>query len=86
VCLDTGSGTGFCAEHSAIAALVTAGELHVAAPCGRCREFMRQVDEENMHAEVVLDPNRFAFLRDLLPESAWPADPVPGETRSRRRS
>lgn len=28
VCLDTGSGTGFCAEHSAIAALVTAGSLH----------------------------------------------------------
>jgi cytidine deaminase len=58
-----------------------AGDLHVVAPCGRCREFMRQVDEENMHADVVLGPHRFAFLRDLLPESVWPADPVPGETR-----
>lgn len=26
VCIDTGSGTGFCAEHSAIAAMVTADE------------------------------------------------------------
>ena len=54
VCIDTGSGTGFCAEHSAIAAMVTAGEyrisrilavwrdtddrLTVLPPCGRCRE------------------------------------------------
>lgn len=26
VCIDTGSGTGFCAEQGAIAAMVTAGE------------------------------------------------------------
>ena len=30
VCIDTGSGTGFCAEHSAIAAMVTAGEYQIA--------------------------------------------------------
>jgi cytidine deaminase len=54
VSIDTHSGTGFCAEHSAIAAMVTAGEyrierivlvwkskdgaLYVLPPCGRCRE------------------------------------------------
>jgi cytidine deaminase len=27
---DTGSGTGFCAEHSAVAAMVTAGEYEIA--------------------------------------------------------
>jgi cytidine deaminase len=27
--IDTGSGTGFCAEHSAIAAMVTAGEYRI---------------------------------------------------------
>ena len=27
VCLDIGSGIGFCAEHSAIAAMITAGKL-----------------------------------------------------------
>ncbi len=29
VCIDTGSGTGFCAEHSAIAAMVTAREYRI---------------------------------------------------------
>src|SRR5438034_8555209 len=62
--IDTGSGTGFCAEHSAIAAMVTAGEyqiakvvavwrdeerrLYVLPPCGRCREFIRQIDAANL--------------------------------------
>lgn len=94
ICLDTGSGTGFCAEHAAIAAMVTAGEyriarivavwrgeagaLHVVAPCGRCREFIRQVHVENLQTEVVLGPDRHTLLRNLLPESDWPADPVPG--------
>jgi hypothetical protein len=31
VSIDTGSGTGFCAEHSAIAAMVTAGEYRIVA-------------------------------------------------------
>ena len=30
VCIDTGSSIGFCAEHSAIAAMVTAGEFRIA--------------------------------------------------------
>ena len=53
MCIDTGSGTGFCAEHAAVAAMVTAGEylidtivavwrdeegrLFVLPPCGRYR-------------------------------------------------
>ena len=88
VCIDTGSGTGFCAEHSAIAAMVTAGEyriativavwrdddglLYVLPPCGRCREFIRQVDPCNLDTEVVLGPDRSALLRELLPEHHWP--------------
>ena len=88
VCIDTGSGTGFCAEHSAIAAMVTAGEyriekivavwrdeenrLYVLPPCGRCREFIRQVDPTNIDTVVVLDLDRSAALRDLLPAHDWP--------------
>lgn len=30
VCIDTGSGTGFCAEHAAIASMVTSGENAIA--------------------------------------------------------
>lgn len=88
VCIDTGSGTGFCAEHAAIAAMVTAGEyaiarivavwrseagvLHVLPPCGRCREFIRQVDPANIDAEVVLATDRAEPLRALLPHWEWP--------------
>ena len=88
VCIDTGSGTGFCAEHSAIAAMVTAGEyriativavwrddnglLYVVPPCGRCREFIRQVDPANLDAEVILGQDRSALVRELLPAHEWP--------------
>jgi cytidine deaminase len=90
VCIDTGSGTGFCAEHSAIAAMVTAGEyridrivavwrspddnrLSVLPPCGRCREFIRQIDEDNLDTDVVLGKDLSKPLRDLLPHHEWPA-------------
>jgi cytidine deaminase len=86
VCIDTGSGTGFCAEHSAVAAMVTAGEYRISAivavwrdvlpPCGRCREFIRQVDPANLDTTVVLPGGRSASLRDLLPAYEWP-DPEP---------
>ena len=51
VCIDTPCSMGFCAEHAAIAAMITAGEDRIekivavcedgdiVAPCGRCREF-----------------------------------------------
>ncbi len=80
VCIDVSSGIGFCAEHAAIAALITAGETRirrivavwgadtVLPPCGRCREFMYQIDRANFAgALVVLGPDRAVPLSDLLP-------------------
>lgn len=77
VCIDTSSSMGFCAEHAAIAAMITAGEsrirrivaVHqsgVVAPCGRCREFMFQINHRNLDAEVKLR-SAVVPLRDLLP-------------------
>ena len=96
VCIDTGSGTGFCAEHAAIAAMVTAreykiakivavwrndlGALHVLPPCGRCREFIRQIDPANLDTDVILGRQETALLRDLLPFTEWPK-PLDGERR-----
>lgn len=96
VCIDTGSGTGFCAEHAAIASMVTSGEyaiarivavwqddderLTVLPPCGRCREFIRQIDPSNIDATVVLAQGAAAPLRDLLPEWGWP-EPEPPRRR-----
>ncbi len=98
VCIDTGSGTGLCAEHAAIAAMVTAAEyrisaivavwrdeqerLYVLPPCGRCREFMRQIDPANLDTIVVLSGQRTALVRDLLPFNDWPG-PEPRGTSSR---
>jgi cytidine deaminase len=89
VCIDTGSGTGFCAEHSAIAAMVTAGEYRIAKivavwrderdgkldvlpPCGRCRQFIRQIDEANLETDAVLGKEKVLKLKELLPYYAWP--------------
>jgi cytidine deaminase len=80
VCIDLGSGIGFCAEHSAIAAMITAGETGidrivavwgegtVLPPCGRCREMMYEIDADNLSStRVVLAEDRTVLLRDLLP-------------------
>lgn len=48
------------------------GKLHVLPPCGVCREFMRQVDDRNLDAEIVLDGERSKTLRELIPECEWP--------------
>jgi cytidine deaminase len=97
VCIDTGSGTGFCAEHAAVASMVTGGEyaiarivavwqddderLTVLPPCGRCREFIRQVDPSNIDARIVLGHGRTVPLRTLLPEWEWP-EPEPPRRRN----
>jgi cytidine deaminase len=84
VCLDLPSGIGFCAEASAIAAMVTAGEqriaqivavwkdedgaMYILSPCGRCREFIAQIHSANMETEVILARDRSVALRELLPQ------------------
>ncbi len=78
VCIDTFCGMGFCAEHSAIAAMVTNGEHKIkkivavskdgiVSPCGRCREFMQQIDKGNLNACVILGKNKVVKLKELLP-------------------
>jgi len=79
VCIDTGCGMGFCAEHAAAAAMITAGESHVLKmiavgcnggimpPCGRCREFISQLHEENLNAEVMVKKGVIVTIRELLP-------------------
>ena len=78
VCIDVPCSMGFCAEHAAIAAMITAGEsriekivavcdeIGIVAPCGRCREFMYQINEENLKTEVLLSGGSL-LLEELLP-------------------
>ncbi len=84
VCIDTACSMGFCAEHAAAAAMITAGENRVVKmvavnsvgsvlpPCGRCREFISQLHPENLEAEVLIATGRVATLRELLPHD-WRA-------------
>ncbi len=79
VSIDTCSGMGFCAEHSAIAAMITQGEHKIkkivavfengvaGPPCGRCRELMHQIHEDNLETEVIYGEDEVAKLKDLLP-------------------
>ncbi len=79
VCIDTSCSMGFCAEHAAAAAMITAGESRVVKmvavdwdgsvlpPCGRCREFISQIHDDNLEAEVMVREGVVVKLRELLP-------------------
>lgn len=77
--IDAPCSVGFCAEHSAIAAMVTAGESKVIKivavscegevwpPCGRCREFLCQINDQNEKCEVLLPDKSITTIGELLP-------------------
>ena len=79
VCIDTACSMGFCAEHAAAAAMITAGESRVTQmiavgwdgqimpPCGRCREFISQLDDDNLATEVMVGEGVVLTIRELLP-------------------
>ena len=79
VCIDAPCSMGFCAEHAAIAALITAGESQVLAivavnssgqpipPCGRCREFLHQIHDQNGSCRVLVKGELVLPLSQLLP-------------------
>lgn len=70
---------GFCAEHSAIAAMITVGENRIVKmiavykdetimpPCGRCREFVCQVHDDNYKCEVMVKKDTVLTSDNLLP-------------------
>lgn len=80
VSIDVSSGIGFCVEHSAIAAMITAGESRISKivavwedrvvlpPCGRCRELIYQIDPANMiSTDVIIGEDQTVKLQELLP-------------------
>jgi len=79
VCIDTPCSMGFCAEHNAIGSMITDGESAIASivavrwdgsilpPCGRCREFIFQVNPLNLRTRVLLGDQRVSTIEALLP-------------------
>jgi cytidine deaminase len=86
VCASSGSNV-FCAEQNAMGTMITdgayqiakvvavwkdeEGRVHVIAPCGNCRQMMKEMDEENLQAEVILDRDKTVRLEELLPYHDW---------------
>ena len=79
ICLDLACGIGFCAEAGAVAEMLKARERRVMEivavnrdrilpPCGRCRELLVQVSEENVGARVIVSRHEWRSLAELLPE------------------
>lgn len=75
-------GLGFCSERNALSTMLTAGETKVEyvlcidrslsprLPCGACREFLPQINPDNMNAKIVtsISPLKFVTLKELLPD------------------
>lgn len=75
-------GLGFCAERNAISTMLTLGETKIKyiicvdrtlcprLPCGACREFISQINPENLEANVLtcVYPQKMTKVKDLLPE------------------
>ncbi len=83
------SGVGFCAEHAAIASMLTHGESridkivavdgsgYILPPCGRCREIIYQINHQNTETDVILK-DKILKIKDLLPErwqEVYPTSP-----------
>ena len=84
ICMDISCSLGFCAEHSAAAAMLQEGENKVMKmvavnaqgqilpPCGRCRELISSLHEENCNAEIMVAQDMVVPLSALLPHD-WKA-------------
>ncbi len=82
VCIDTASSLGMCAERNAIANMITNGESQidkvvailpdgrVGSPCGACREYMMQLDQDSGDIEILLnlETKETIRLRELMPD------------------
>ncbi len=80
ICIDIPCALGFCAEQAAIAEMLKTGETQikkiiavyengdVLPPCGKCREFITQLDEYNYNTIVIVAQNNEIVLQQLLPE------------------
>lgn len=77
--IDLSCNLGFCAEQAAIAEMLKNKETkikqliavyengNILPPCGRCREFMIQIDKDNQKAKIIFPEFKDHTLDELLP-------------------
>lgn len=80
ICIDSNCALGNCAEYAAIAEMLKNGESKIEkivaysakgkiyAPCGRCRELIRMVNNLNLETKVMVAEDKVYRVKDLLPE------------------
>ncbi len=81
--IDADCGIGMCAERNAASTMLTHGESEIVKllcykdgklilPCGVCREFLMQLNQNNRNMQIVLDAEneKFITLSSLMP-SWW---------------
>lgn len=79
--LDLACSLGMCAEQSAISEMLKSGETRIEKiiavheggviypPCGRCREFIYEVNNENLETTILLSDLKEIKLKELLPNT-----------------
>ena len=82
VCIDSACSLGMCAERNAMANMITCGEHEIkrivavmpdgraGMPCGACREFMMQTDENAGGIKILrsYETKECALLSSIVPE------------------
>lgn len=80
VSMEAKCNLGNCGEHAAIAEMLKNNESEIGkivaysakgqiyAPCGRCRELIRMVNDRNLNTKVMVSEDKIYELKDLLPE------------------
>jgi len=81
--IDVACGIGFCAEHAAIAQMLKHRETRIdmivalnangiIPPCGRCRELLFQINNDNVTTKVYISAEKYMTLDELLPHRWQP--------------
>ncbi len=82
VCIDTSCSLGMCAERNAVANMITNGEStitklvcvmsdgSVGSPCGACREYLMQLDEQSGQIDILTDRDSYNSIKlgQLIPD------------------
>jgi cytidine deaminase len=70
---------GVCAEVTAVSNMILEDEFeikkmvavyeggNIITPCGKCREFLYQLNHNNLECEIMISDNKIVKLKDLLP-------------------
>lgn len=80
ISIESKCNLGNCGEHAAIVEMLKNNETEIDkmvaysakgeiyAPCGRCRELIRMVDDRNLKTRVMVKEEKVLELERLLPE------------------